>query len=82
MKRNTRSTALFIIIILVGLIIGGVLGQALGKYAPFLSYGDRIGLSTTTIDLGFANITFGFDLHLNLAGALGLLIAIILYQRM
>lgn len=82
MKRNYRSTALLVTLLLVGLIIGGVLGQILGKYIPILAYGDSIGLSTTTIDLGFLTVTFGFDINMNLAGVLGLILAILIYQRM
>jgi len=56
MKRNYQSPALLITLLLVGLIIGGVIGQVLGKYVPILAYGDSIGLSTTTMDLGFLSI--------------------------
>ncbi|HHW02030.1 MAG TPA: DUF4321 domain-containing protein [Thermoanaerobacterales bacterium] len=82
MKRNYRSTALLVIILLVGLVTGGVFGQALGKYLPILAYGKNIGLSATKLDMGFATFTFGFSINLNLAAVLGLILGIILYQRM
>jgi len=82
MKRNYRSTALLVIILLVGLVIGGVLGQVLGKYLPLLAYGKSIGLSPAKLDLGIATLTFGFNITLNLAAAIGLIIGIVLYQRM
>lgn len=82
MKRNYRSTALLVIILLVGLVIGGVLGQVLGSYVPFLAYGKSIGLSPTKLDLGIATLTFGFNITLNLAAAIGLIIGIVLYERM
>ena len=82
MKRNYRNPIVLVIILLVGLVIGGVLGQVLGSYAPILNQGSSIGLSTTNLDLGIINVTFGFNVSLNLAGALGLIIAIIFYQRM
>ncbi|AYO30982.1 DUF4321 domain-containing protein [Biomaibacter acetigenes] len=82
MKRNYRSTALLVIILLVGLVIGGVLGQVLGKYVPLLAYGKSIGLSPTKLDMGIATMTFGFNINLNLAAAVGLIIGILLYQRM
>lgn len=82
MRRNYRSTALLIIILMVGMIIGGSLGQVIGKYLPFLAYGKIIGLSPAKLDLGIATITFGFNITLNLAAAIGLIIGIILYQRM
>ena len=82
MKRTSRSTALLVTLLLVGLIIGGVIGQVLGKYVPILAYGESIGISTTTVDLGFLTITFDFNLHMNLAGVLGLILSILVFQRM
>lgn len=82
MRRNYRSSSILVILLIVGVIIGGVLGQALGKYAPILNEGRNIGLSTTQLNLGIITLTFGFNISLNLAGALGLIIAILLYQRM
>lgn len=82
MRRSYRSTALLVIILMVGMIIGGVLGQVLGKYAPFLAYGKSIGLSPAKLDLGIATLTFGFNITLNLAAAIGLILGVILYQRM
>lgn len=81
MKRNNHSAFILVIMLLVGLVIGGVLGQVLGRYAPFLTYGKNIGLSTTNLDLGILTLTFGLNINLNLAGALGLLVAIFLYKR-
>lgn len=82
MKRNYRSPIILVIILIAGLVIGGVLGQVLGSFAPILNQGKSIGLSTTNLDLGIINITFGFNVSLNLAAALGLIIAILLYQRL
>jgi len=81
MRRNYRSKGLLFLMILVGLIVGDVLGQLLARYVPILGFGKRIGLSTTTLDLGIASITFGFDLHLGLAGVIGLIIGVLLYQK-
>ena len=82
MKRNYRSPVILVIILIVGLVIGGVLGQVLGSFAPIINQGRSIGLSTTKLDLGIINITFCFNVSLNLAAVLGLIIAILLYQRM
>ncbi len=82
MKRSYRSPVILVIIIITGLVIGGVIGQILGHYAPILNQGKSIGLSTTNLDLGIIDITFGFGVSMNLAGVIGLIIAILLYQRM
>ena len=77
MKRNYRSPLILVIVLMTGLIIGGVLGQVLGGYAPIINQGTSIGLSTTNLDLGIINLTFGFMVNMNLAGAIGLIIAIL-----
>lgn len=82
MRRNYHNTTLLVILLLVGLVIGDIIGDALGKYLPFLAQGNSVGLSTTTLDLGIIALTLGFKINLNLAGAIGLIIAILLYQKM
>ncbi len=82
MRRNYHSPAILVIILIVGLLVGGALGQALGSFAPILNKGMNIGLAATKLDLGIISITFGLDISFNLAAALGLIIAILLYQRM
>lgn len=82
MRRNYHNTTLLVILLLVGLVIGDVIGTALGKYLPFLAQGNSVGLSTTTLDLGVITLTLGFKINLNLAGVVGLIIAILLYQKM
>lgn len=82
MRRSYHNNTLLVILLLVGLVIGDILGGALGKYIPFFAYGRDIGLSTTTLDLGIISLTLGFQIKLNFAGALGLIIAILLYQKM
>lgn len=37
MKRSYRSPVILVIIIITGLVIGGVIGQILGHYAPILN---------------------------------------------
>lgn len=81
MRRNYGNTAILVILLLVGLVIGGVIGQLLASFVPIINQGKTIGLSTTQLDLGIIDITFGINIHLSLAGALGLIIAILLYQR-
>lgn len=81
MKRN-RNTAILVILLLVGLVIGSVIGQALGGLIPMINQGKSIGISTVQLDMGIIDITFGFNIHLNLAGAIGLIIAVVFYQKM
>lgn len=82
MKRNRYNPWILIIVLLVGLLVGGALGQALNDTVPVLNKGIHVGLSTTNLNLGVISIVFGFDIALSLAAAVGLIIAIILYQQM
>ncbi|ADL07503.1 DUF4321 domain-containing protein [Thermosediminibacter oceani] len=82
MKKRTRSTALLIILLLAGAIVGSVLGEALKSVVPLLSYGKKLGLDMISLDMGVAGLTFGFYLNLNLAAVLGVSLAALLYQRM
>lgn len=82
MRRSYRNTTLLIILLLIGLVVGDIFGGLLGEHIPFFAYGRKLGLSTTTLDLGIMSLTLGFQINLNFAGALGLIFAILLYQKM
>ncbi|TYP57619.1 DUF4321 domain-containing protein [Thermosediminibacter litoriperuensis] len=82
MKKRTRSTALLITLLFAGAIVGSAVGEALKNVVPLLSYGPKLGLNMSSFDMGIAGFSFGFYLNLNLAGALGVLLGALLYQRM
>jgi hypothetical protein len=82
MKRNHRSPALLVILILVGLIIGGLFGELLGTYVPAVALSKDIGFSTTNINVGVMTMALGLNIDLNLGGVLGMIIAILLYREM
>lgn len=78
MKKNTP---LLLIFILVGVIAGGLIGDVFSKSVPLLAYGRTIGFDTFTVDLAILKWTMGLTLQLNVAGILGLLIAMFLFKR-
>lgn len=78
MKKNTP---LLLIFILVGVIAGGLIGDIFGRTVPVLSYGRSIGFDPVTIDLAILKWTMGLTLQLNVAGILGLLLAMFLFKR-
>jgi len=82
MKKSNRNVLLLVIILIVGAICGNVVGETLKSKLPLLSYGVRMGLSPAKLELGVFNLTFGFSLNLNLAGVIGIIFALIIYQRM
>lgn len=78
MKKNTP---LLLIFILVGVIAGGLIGDVFGKSLPILSYGRAIGFDPFTVDLAILQWTMGLTLQLNVAGIIGLLLAMFLFKR-
>lgn len=77
-----KSNFLLLFFILVGAILGGIIGEVFGVYLPLLNYGKSIGLEPSTIDLSLIKFTFGFTMKLNLAGILGIFIAILTFKRL
>lgn len=81
MKKNINILYL-ILLILTSSIIGSILGKALSEYLPILNYGETIGFAPATLDLSIFTITFGFSANLTVAGIIGILIAIIAYNKL
>jgi len=75
-QRESRIVIL-LLTILVGAIIGTVIGEALGPYMPIFNRSATMGISPTDIHIGrIITFQFGFTLRLNLATAIGLIIAL------
>ena len=71
---------LLLLTIIVGAIIGTVIGEALQGYVPIFTRSATLGISPTNIHIGnIITLHFGFTLRLNLATAIGLIIAIWLF---
>lgn len=69
----------FIIIVLIGFVIGSCLGSYF--QSSFLSYGQTFGLSSPVVlDLGFVILTFGLQIKLTISSILGVILALIVYR--
>ena len=75
------KTAYLLIILLIGLIFGGIIGELLKNVFPLISYGKSIGFDTVTINLGIIKLILGLDISINLASILGLLLALIVFSK-
>lgn len=81
MKRQTR-VFIFIVALTAGAVVGSILGVALENVAPVLAKGFTVGVQPPlTLDLNVITLTFGFTLHLNLAGAILVLLLVLLLGR-
>ena len=84
MLRHRRTGILILLLtILVGAIIGTVIGEALGEYVAIFNRTASLGISPTDIHIGrIFTFHFGFTLQLNLATAIGLIIALLLFRAL
>lgn len=78
--RGTKSPWILVIYLIVGILIGGLLGDLLDGYIPILNYTKIVGLEPATLNLGAISITFGFLFKMNLAVLIGLIIAIVIFR--
>lgn len=81
--RNARSNGWILFLLIVcGIIIGGFLGELLGKYIAILKFGYNLGISPHTYDLRVIKLTFGLTFNINMFTILGIIIAILFYRKM
>lgn len=86
MLTNTKSkrAGILFVMILVGLILGGFLGDFFSgyKYIGIISKGKDFGFnSPLNLNLGILTLMFNFKLKINLAGIIGMTIAIFAYKK-
>lgn len=80
-----KGTLAFILILVSGLVIGGLIGDTLGGISAlnWLNYGKQIGLNPPlSLDLSFFTLQLGATIKLNIAGIIGMLLAIIIYKKL
>ncbi len=81
MKRS-RNFLTLLLLLLAGALIGGVIGEALSVFVPVLNQGITLGLDApVNLDLWIVSLVFGFTLKLNVAGAIGLILALLWFRN-
>ncbi len=80
MRKASRGFTI-LLILLIGLVLGGILGDVFAKTIPILSYGKSIGFDAVTIDLSVLQLVLGFRMQINIAGIIGLLIALFIFRK-
>lgn len=81
MRKATHSLTM-LLVMLVGLVLGGIIGDVFAKTAPILAYGKSIGFDPVTIDLNAIQLVLGFRMQINVAGILGLIMAILIFRKL
>ncbi|MGE5629910.1 MAG: DUF4321 domain-containing protein [Caulobacteraceae bacterium] len=83
MRRDSQKSGwIMFLMIMSGLVIGGFLGELLGKYLPVLKFGYALGISPHTWDLNILKLTFGLSFNINMFSVLGIILALYFYSRM
>ncbi len=84
MATREKNTLVFLIFILCGIVIGGLLGE-LSKgisWLNWLSYGQSFGFSNPfTLDLGVLQLTLGLMIKINVSSIIGIVISIFIYRK-
>lgn len=82
-KGRTNNRAVLLLLIMVGILTGSVIGEALGGTLPFLAKSVDAGFPPVALKLADAFVlTFGFTLKFNLATVLGVVAAIFAYRSL
>lgn len=85
MARNIKtygSVWVLVLLLIVGGLAGGALGNVLAPTLPWLNSTSVVGVKPTTLDLHFFNLTFGFTIVLNILTALGMIAGFLVYRRL
>lgn len=82
MRSTRRNGWILLLLVVCGIIIGGFLGELLGKYVPILKFGYNLGVSPHTYDLRVLKLTFGLTFNINMFSILGIIISVIFYRNM
>lgn len=81
-RESNRSGWIMLLMVLCGLVVGGFMGELLGKYLPILKYGYNLGISTHEWNFHVLKLTFGLNFNINMFSVLGIIAAILLYRRL
>jgi hypothetical protein len=81
-SQGSRSGWVMLLMVVCGLVVGGFLGELLGKYLPILKYGYNMGISTHEWDFHVLRLTFGLNFNINMFSILGIVFAIYLYRKL
>ena len=81
--RRSRNPWLLVLFVITGVILGSLIGNFFGTAVPFLNYGpERLGLNNVEINLGIIYFQITLLFKINITGLIGLLLALIIFNRL
>ena len=84
MATKEKNIWVFLIFILSGLVVGGLIGELASRvnWLWWLSYSQSFGLETPfVLNLNIISITFAFSIKINVASIIGMAIAGFIYRK-
>ncbi|MBS3995468.1 MAG: DUF4321 domain-containing protein [Alkaliphilus sp.] len=82
MRNKIRNPWVLVMLIVVGVVIGGLIGDIFKDSIQILSYSKSIGFQPFTLDLIVLRTTIGLMVNFNVASIIGIIFAIIIFSRM
>lgn len=82
MRRNNRNPWLLLLLITIGLVSGGIIGEIFKEKISILTYSKGVGFAPFTIDFIVLKLTVGLMLSINMASIIGILLAIFIFYRL
>lgn len=85
MAKRNKNNVVLLCLVLVGLVIGGLIGELVGKFDElwWLGYGKQFGFTHPIfLDLNVIKLTFSIILKINIASILGVIITLFLYKKL
>lgn len=80
---RSRNSWLLVLFVITGIILGSLIGDFFGKAVPFLNYGpERLGLNNIEVNLGVIYFQVTLLFKINITGLIGLLLALITFNRL
>jgi len=82
MRNRNRNPWVLLLLLSVGVVIGGLLGDIFKDSFQILSYSKAIGFEPFTLNLIVLKTTLGLMINLNLASIIGIILAIAIFNRL
>lgn len=84
MLTKEKGIWVFLIFVLSGIVLGGLLGVLAEKinWLWWLSYGEQFGFTEPVIlDLSVLKVTFSLWIKINVASIIGMILAVFVYRK-
>lgn len=84
MATKEKNIWIFLVFILSGLVVGGLLGELATKidWLWWLSYSKSFGLENPiTLDLSVMQITFALMFKISISSIIGMVLAVFIYKK-